>query len=90
FTAAITVERLMVARPMAILLFWSASWLLWIGSVVGLVRTARRFLAKVPGAPVGRHGMAATVLALFAFSCYAPVVALASLVVRPSWKGRRI
>lgn len=90
FTAAITVERLMVARPMAILLFWSASWLLWIGPVVGLVRTARRFLAKVPGAPVGRHGMAATVLALFAFSCYAPVVALASLVVRPSWKGRRI
>jgi cellulose synthase/poly-beta-1,6-N-acetylglucosamine synthase-like glycosyltransferase len=61
----------------------AASWLLWLMPVVGLVGEARAAAGR-PGHPF------ATVLACAAFAIYAPLLAVASMFVRPAWKGRRV
>lgn len=66
----------------SVLLVGSA-WLLWALPVLALVREADRFLDR-PSSTIGNA------FSLLAFSVYAPVIAVASLFVRPLWKGRRI
>lgn len=66
----------------SVLLVGSA-WLLWALPVLALVREADRFLDR-PSSVVGNA------FSLLAFAVYAPVIAVASLFVRPVWKGRRI
>lgn len=63
-------------------LLLGSAWLLWLGSVLALVRTADRFLQQ-------RSSLVVNAIALLAFSVYAPMIAVASLFVRPRWKGRR-
>lgn len=90
-TASITLEGLVEQRPMAILLLIGGAWMLWLLSVLALVRTARRFINRALWLDRAAHGNAlATGLALVAFSIYAPLIAVASLVIRPRWKGRRV
>ncbi|MBP8823447.1 MAG: glycosyltransferase [Flavobacteriales bacterium] len=89
-TCSITVEALLPQRPLAILLLLASAWMLWLLPVLGLVREVKRFLASAPRGPRSPSGSWGTVLSLLAFTCYAPMVALASLVVKPRWKGRRI
>jgi cellulose synthase/poly-beta-1,6-N-acetylglucosamine synthase-like glycosyltransferase len=60
-----------------------SAWLLWIGPVLVLVRTADRFLER-------RSHAIVNAFALVAFTVYAPLVALCALFVRPTWKGRKI
>ncbi|MBK9147239.1 MAG: glycosyltransferase [Flavobacteriales bacterium] len=60
-----------------------AAWLLWVVPIIGLVQDLKRAFSKP-------SGTAPTLLALLAFTVYAPLIALLSLVVRPKWKGRRL
>jgi len=65
------------------LLLLASAWLLWLLLPLGLVRDVQRAL--------GVQGRAVThLLALIAFSLYAPLIAVLSLVVRTAWKGRRV
>ena len=66
-----------------ITLLIASAWLLWLLSVIGLVREAKKFLGQ-------KHSAFATALSLFMFSVYAPVVAVVSMFARPVWKGRRL
>ncbi|MBL8000605.1 MAG: glycosyltransferase [Flavobacteriales bacterium] len=59
------------------------AWCAWAFPTVGASGDARTLLC-------GRRAPWRTTLALVCFSLYAPVIALASLVVRPRWKGRRV
>lgn len=60
-----------------------AAWLCWILPIIALVGDAERL--------VNREARPFRALvALLAFSVYAPLIAAASLVLRPMWKGRRI
>lgn len=63
---------------------WSVmllAWCAWLFPTLGLAVQAHRWLHG--------HGSAARAfLALMAFTVYAPVIALASVFVRPRWKGR--
>jgi cellulose synthase/poly-beta-1,6-N-acetylglucosamine synthase-like glycosyltransferase len=65
------------------ILLLAGAWLLWLLPVLLLVGEAKRFFGERP-TPLR------SLTALLLFSVYAPVVALASLVVRPQWKGRRV
>ena len=88
-SCSFSLEEMMVQRPLAILFLLSAAWLLWLLPLLALARTARRFLrASTDTAPL-RWSDGSSLLSLLAFSLYAPVVALASLFVRPRWKGRK-
>lgn len=73
----------------ACLMLATSAWLMWLLPVVGLLRGVRRFLHAA-----GRQKMqwenARSVFSYAAFHLYAPVVAVASLAVRPLWKGRRV
>lgn len=89
-TCLITPQRLMQQRPFTVLLLLAAAWVLWAWPVLGLVAEVRRFVRQAPHPCAGRGRAAAAFLSLLAFSVYAPVVAVASLVVRPTWKGRRL
>lgn len=60
-----------------------ASWLCWLLPIIALAGDAERLVNR-EARPLR------ALLALIAFSAYAPLVAAASLVVRPMWKGRRI
>ncbi len=60
-----------------------SAWLLWLLSVIGLVREAKKFLGA-------RHSAFGAVFSFLAFSIYAPVIAVVALFVRPKWKGRTI
>lgn len=88
-TAALGGEGLMHYRPLATVLLITAAWLLWLVPVLRLARAARRFLRAAGNGPQHRWAGVATLLAMGAFTCYAPVVAGASLFMRPRWKGRR-
>lgn len=89
-TCFITPQRLMEQRPFTVLLLLAAAWVLWAWPVLGLVAEVRRFLRKAPHACAVEGRGSGTLFSLLAFSMYAPVVAMASLVVRPLWKGRRV
>lgn len=89
-TCSMTPLRLMAQRPLLVLLLLASSWMLWLLPVMALVRAVRRFLQQAPHWESGPAWALPTVLSLFAFSLYAPVVAVASMVIRPRWKGRRL
>ena len=61
----------------------AGAWALWIIPVVGLAVDMKRFM----GMPARRFR---TLLSLLGFTCYAPLIAMASLFVRPRWRGRSI
>jgi poly-beta-1,6-N-acetyl-D-glucosamine synthase len=73
-----------------------AAWITWVFPIVRLAQAMRSFFAGAPvpaGSGVKRvPGLATlqTLLALLAFSIYAPICAVLSLFIRPRWKGRRI
>ncbi|MCC6840022.1 MAG: glycosyltransferase [Flavobacteriales bacterium] len=89
-TCSITLEALLPVRPMAILLLIATAWLLWALPVVALVRTVKQLMAAGDTGREDRSGALGTVLSLLAFSCYAPLIAVASLVLKPKWKGRAL
>ncbi len=60
-----------------------AAWLLWALPVLSLATRVRQVLVKP--APTARM-----LFSLLVFTCYAPVVGIASLLLRPRWKGRRV
>lgn len=88
-STSFTLAELMLKRPLAILFLLSAAWLLWLLPLLRLARTARRFLQTSMDAAPPRWPDVSALLALLAFSFYAPAVALTSLFVRPRWKGRK-
>ena len=61
----------------------AAAWLLWVVPVVRLVGVVKRSWV-MPHRPV------ASLLALLAFTVYAPLIAIVSIFVRTTWKGRRV
>lgn len=65
------------------MLFIAAAWLLWAVPPLGLVAEVQRMFGV-------RDRTVTNVIALFAFSAYAPVIAVLSLMIRPNWKGRRV
>jgi cellulose synthase/poly-beta-1,6-N-acetylglucosamine synthase-like glycosyltransferase len=60
-----------------------AAWCAWLMPVLGLAGDTQRFLS---GASSRRRSL----VALLAFTLYAPVIALLSMVWRPKWKGRKV
>jgi cellulose synthase/poly-beta-1,6-N-acetylglucosamine synthase-like glycosyltransferase len=70
-------------------LLLSSAWLLWLFPILGLMREVRRFQLRA-GMTAHRGAGTLTLGSLVLFSVYAPVIAVASLFVRPRWKGRRI
>jgi hypothetical protein len=60
-----------------------AAWCAWSFPTVAMAGDARRIL-------VGHAAPVRSTLALLVFSVLSPLIALASLVVRPRWKGRRV
>lgn len=64
-------------------LLLAGAWALWLAPVPALVHHGKRIL----GLPYSTWSAG---LAWLAFTIYAPLIAVASLVVRPVWKGRRV
>ncbi|HRH36787.1 MAG TPA: glycosyltransferase, partial [Flavobacteriales bacterium] len=60
-----------------------ASWLAWGAPLLGMVTEVRTTFQREPK-------RVRALLSLIAFTLYAPIIALASMVVRPRWKGRRL
>ena len=65
------------------ILLLAGAWLLWLLPVLLLVGEAKRFFGERP-TPLR------SMIALLLFTVYAPVIAIAALVVRPRWKGRPV
>lgn len=63
--------------------FLAGAWIAWALPVIGLVRDMRKRIQR----PASIFG---TLMSFVAFSCYAPIIALTSLIVRPQWKGRNL
>lgn len=61
----------------------AAAWCAWLIPVLGLTADVKRWLGDRPSS-------FRSFLALLAFTFYAPLIAIASLFVRPKWKGRRV
>ncbi len=61
----------------------ASAWLMWLVPVIGLVRAAKKFVGQ-------RHSTPLAVVNFLAFSIYALLVPIISVVVRPYWKGRRL
>lgn len=61
----------------------AGAWCSWTIPILALVSDVRRLLQR-------RASIGGTVLSLVAFSIYAPLIAGASMFVRPMWKGRRL
>ncbi|MBK8499695.1 MAG: glycosyltransferase [Flavobacteriales bacterium] len=59
------------------------AWSCWFVPIIAMVGDVRRQAGRPTNIP-------ATVLSLIVFSCYAPLIALGSLIVRPKWKGRNL
>ncbi|MCC7503478.1 MAG: glycosyltransferase [Flavobacteriales bacterium] len=61
----------------------TGAWCAWLIPVIGLTTDVKHWL--------GDHsGSLRSVVGLIAFTMYAPMIAIASLFVRPKWKGRRV
>ncbi|MBX2977991.1 MAG: glycosyltransferase [Flavobacteriales bacterium] len=68
-----------------------AAWLCWMVPIIRLVRSTARFFRTAPFNGDGRlPWVPGIAVALFLFIIYAPVIAIVSIFVRPTWKGRRI
>lgn len=66
----------------------AVAWVLWIVPVLALAQRTKHAMFKNDA---GRRGEGwRTFFSLIAFTFYAPVIALASVFIRPTWKGRRI
>lgn len=61
----------------------AAAWLLWAVTVLRLVGAVKRTW-DLPHRPM------VSLLALLAFTVYAPLIAIVSIFVRTTWKGRRV
>lgn len=74
------------------LTFLAAAWLVWLVPILRLVSTMERSYASSgePGDPPKADGAWSTLPAVLLFSLYAPLIAIVSIFVRPTWKGRRI
>jgi cellulose synthase/poly-beta-1,6-N-acetylglucosamine synthase-like glycosyltransferase len=74
------------------LTFLAAAWLVWLVPILRLVSTMERSYASSgePGDPPKADGVWSTLPAVLLFSLYAPLIAIVSIFVRPTWKGRRI
>ena len=70
-------------------LLLASAWCLWLIPVIGMVQQVKRTLLPLPVHPKRGEALV-TLTSLLAFSIYAPVVAMASIFIRPMWKGRRI
>lgn len=70
-------------------LLLTSAWLLWLVPILGLMREVRRF-QRMAGMTLHPGAGIFTLFSLVAFSIYAPIIAVAALVVRPRWKGRKI
>ena len=75
-----------------------ASWVLWLLPILRLTQEMKAFFggAETHYTAEGRKkytGLRASVapfFALIAFTLYAPIIALASIFIRPLWKGRKV
>lgn len=66
-----------------------AAWGIWLVPIIRLVDAVeRRFAGPLPASRA--DGWWSTLPALLLFTLYAPVIAILSIFVRPTWKGRRI
>ena len=65
------------------LLLLASAWLLWLLPPLGLVRDVQQTLGI-------QSRVLSNFFALIAFSVYAPLIAVLSLLIRPKWKGRRV
>lgn len=73
------------------LTFLAAAWVLWLVPILRLVSAMERCFAQAGDmVPPKADGAWSTLPALLLFSLYAPVIAIVSIFVRPTWKGRRI
>jgi poly-beta-1,6-N-acetyl-D-glucosamine synthase len=70
----------------------AAAWAVWLVPIIRLVAAMERSHAQVmdPAGPLRADGSWSTLPALLLFTLYAPAIAIVSIFVRPSWKGRRI
>ncbi len=68
------------------------AWTVWIFPIQRLVQSMERIQGQALGAPepARADGAWSTMPALILFSLYSPAIALMSIFVRPTWKGRRI
>lgn len=68
------------------------AWAVWAFPVLRLVQSMERIHAEAFGAPqpARADGAWSTMPALILFSFYSPAIAIMSIFVRPTWKGRRI
>lgn len=73
-------------------LFLLAAWAVWLVPIIRLVAAMERSFASAgdPAGPPREDGSWSTLPALLLFSLYAPAIAIVSIFVRPTWKGRRI
>jgi len=76
-------QAMMDGHGFEALLFLVLAWLLWILPPVALVGDVRRFLGQ-------RRSPLISTFCYVLFAVYAPLIAIASLFIRPRWKGRRI
>lgn len=73
------------------LTFLVAAWVVWLVPILRLVSAMDGCFAQAGDAsPPKADGAWSTLPALLLFSLYAPVIAIVSIFVRPTWKGRRI
>ncbi len=94
---ALVVVTIGIARNVSVgenaLYTWTmliGAWLSWVLPILRVANGMRTFFATNDGdLHTGPNGLR-TPLALIAFVIYAPIIAIASLFVRPMWKGRTI
>ncbi|MCW5899344.1 MAG: glycosyltransferase [Flavobacteriales bacterium] len=67
-----------------------AAWLLWSLPIIRLEQASMRSFRSDTGPAEGGDGPLPTLVAMFLFTLYAPVIAVLSIFVRPTWKGRRV
>lgn len=89
-TGAFGVRDRMAQNFGASLMLLTTAWLLWLLPITALVREVHRFQNAAGATARPRLGVLRCTLGYAAFHLYAPVIAAASLVVRPKWKGRRV
>ena len=68
------------------------AWTVWIFPILRLVKSMERIQSRTFGGPEPSRsdGAWSTIPALILFSLYSPAIAIMSIFVRPTWKGRRI
>jgi poly-beta-1,6-N-acetyl-D-glucosamine synthase len=73
-------------------IFLFAAWTVWLVPIIRLVAAMERSFANAsdPAGPPREDGSWSTLPALLLFTLYALAIAIVSIFVRPTWKGRRI